>query len=89
MRIVVHSLSCSAHPGLIPLSSYSISLPFLHFLQRLHCAMQSMPVIPSKLRIGAFKRGVSMSFRLLDTEEERMISEVIPMQMSIAGRGRY
>lgn len=30
-----------------------------------------------------------MSFRLLDTEEERMISEVIPMQVSIAGRGRY
>jgi hypothetical protein len=30
-----------------------------------------------------------MSLRLLDPEEKWMISEVIPMQMSIAGRVRY
>jgi len=48
------------------LRSCRISLALLDFLQRLHSAVQRMPMVSSELGVCAFERRVSVGFWLLD-----------------------
>ena len=50
----------------LSLISGSFSLALLHFLQRLHCAVQSMSVVSSEFGVCALQGRISVCLWLLD-----------------------
>lgn len=50
--------------------------------QSLHRTMQRMPMIPSKLRVCAFERGIAVGFRLLDPVMRNTVSAKKPANTS-------
>jgi len=70
-------LPSEIHEGLLLVLLCSLPLSFLQLLQCLHCSVQSMFVIPSKLRVCAFERWISGSLWLLDTISMSLLRLVV------------